>query len=472
MKRFHSFFTVLTVVLTLPGVAMAGGTCETLCSVTKDSVKNQIADPKCKANPGCMDCVANSVLGSQQGGQCQAYSSSKKGNTKQIISTSLYTITGIACGVACAVTMIPGYGTSQTETMSRICGGLGLVTAVSDIGFALTSNDIAGGLLGAIGGIGTASKNVQLVKNTAGALKTATETVGKNTLTEAGKKAKSNVCLNTAVYLGTAVMKGISLSKMSKATQQSCANVESLASGAGSAVQSCLPNSDPTKSITSSTLAGIFSPTPENFPLVSTSDITTNEAVAGATGEMMKAMKADLDAAAAAGVFNANDIAKRLAQGESVTDIAAGSGLPSQITDPLKEFEAKAKTGETSALFASLSGGYTGGGGSAVADSSATGNESFSFGNSGATPGEGADSLEIERKPAATDELAAVGSDGDVFHGAYAGTIFDIVTHRLKAQKGNYAELDPASRMNRLFNGLSDPNSNSARKPASDKAAK
>lgn len=462
MKRFQSWLSALTIAMVLPGVARAGGTCDQLCGATKDSVKSAIADPKCRGSATCSDCVANSVITGQQGTQCQGYTSTKKSSTSQTIATVLYTATGITCSIACGITLT-GYGSSMLQPLSKACGGLGLVTSVADIGMAIAANDIAGGLMGAVGGVATATKNI-------GVLKHGVQTVVTATGKKATAQAKSLVCINAAIYMGTAVMKGISQKKLKKAQTESCGIVESLAQAANAPVQACLASAGSTGP-TSTTVASFFTPTPETFPVISTDDVVHQAAVGGQTGAFMQDMKADLDAAVAAGKIDLNDIAKRLNNGEDVSAIAASAGVPSQIMDPLKEFEEKAKAGQTSAYLASLSGsgGYSGG--AVAAKESANGNEGLAFGNAAdATPGEGAESLEIDRKPAE----AGLAGDGDVFHGAFAGTIFDIVTSRLKAQKGNYAELAPEGRMNRLFNGYGDPATKGARRPAAagDRSAK
>jgi len=133
----------------------------------------------------------------------------------------------------------------------------------------------------------------------------------------------------------------------------------------------------------------------------------------------------------------------------------------------MKNAEEQVKNSNTTQLMAVLGQGSgttgyaaTGGG----ADPHA-GTGDLSFGSNSASPGEGFTSLEIDRNPASSS--TALSNDADVFHGTYSGTIFDIVTSRLKAQKSDYAELDPESRMNRLFNGYGEPGSKAVRKPAS-----
>jgi hypothetical protein len=465
---FSILISALTIGFTVPGLALGASTCDQLCSATKDSVKSLVSDPKCKSSADCLDCVATSVLGSQQGAQCDGYKSAKKSSTTQVVSASLYTATGIACGIACAVTMIPAYGNSQASTMTKLCGGLGLATAATDVAFALTSNDIAGGLMGAVGGIGTAKSNlgymgkgIEQLRFSATDVTEGVKGAVEGKLTEAGKQAKSYVCINTAIYLGTGVLKTLSVAKMKKSSATSCGIVESLASTANGPVQACLASAGAANP-TSTTLSGMFSLTTTNtFPTVSTDDVNRQEIVSGKTGDFMRDMKADLDAASAAGKIDLNDIAKRIDNGESVSAIAAGAGLPSEITDPLKEFEEKAAKGGRSPYLASLSGGNTGGytSGSGRLNASAGGSayDELSFGGgSTASPGEGADTLEIERKPS-SNAVVGASDEGDVFHESFGGTIFDIVTYRLKEQKGNYAELVPEGRMNRLFNGYSDP---------------
>jgi hypothetical protein len=147
--------------------------------------------------------------------------------------------------------------------------------------------------------------------------------------------------------------------------------------------------------------------------------------------------------------------------------------MNADLVDAIKEAGSQINAEGTSKIAALMGQGSTtaiaGSQGQAPKQSSDFGD--LNFGNSGATPGEGATSLDIDRKPAQSATAPGL-DDSDVFHGAYLGTIFDIVTNRLKAQKGNYAELDPEGRMNRLFNGYGEPGSKPVRKPASDRSAK
>jgi len=85
---------------------------------------------------------------------------------------------------------------------------------------------------------------------------------------------------------------------------------------------------------------------------------------------------------------------------------------------------------------------------------------------SAATEG-GVQSLDIERIPASETQSGLV-NDGDILHSAFGGTIFDIVSLRIKEQKGKYAEAEPEGRMNRAFNGFS----NRERQPANKSLTK
>jgi hypothetical protein len=442
------------------------GKANSLCSATTASVKASIADPKCKASASCMDCVARSVVSNgQQGTQCQAASATQKSNTSQKIASAFYMATAITCSISCGITLTV-YGSSLERPLSQACGALGLANSVLDIGLALTSGDIAGGMMSAISGIASAQSSIALAKSGVGlATKTIAET--------AKKKAVSMVCINAGIYLATAVMKVSSQQKIKKAADASCSNVESLAGITGTSVQSCLAAAGSVRP-PSSALPGLYAATAETFPTITTSDIEHNPAIAGDTGKFMQAMKADLDTAVGTGKVDLNALAKRLDDGESVSSIAAEAGAPPALLTATKEFEEKVKAGEKSPLLASLSGGsagYSASGTTTVESGGNAGPGDLSFGGGNmAAPGEGAASLDIEKKSEAI--APTVGMDGDVFHGAYSGTIFDIVTSRLKAQKGDYAELDPEGRMNRLFNGYGEPGKKSARSPASDKSAK
>ncbi len=460
MNRFHSFLSLLTIAMILPGVAMAGNTCDQLCGATTDSVKKSITDPKCKASSTCMDCVAKSVVGGQQGVQCQAYGASKKSANKQTISTALYLATGITCGISCFITMTP-YGKGLQQPLSKACGGLGLAASAADVLGAISSGDMAGGMMGAIGSLATAKNSISMVKN---GVTSATHTVQGESI----KQAKSMVCMNAGIYLATSVMKAMSQKKMKDSQGSSCGNIQNLA-GTDSPVQACLASAGSVQA-PSTALAGIYAATAESYPTVKVDDVNRSDATAGKTGQFMKDMKGDLETAVSTGKVDLNDIAKRLDKGEDVSSIIAGAGLPEGLTGAVKDFEEKAKAGGKSDYLASLSGGGYSSSGTATAatgDKGDSGSSELAYGHSGGvTPGEGATELEVEQKPSTT-EAQSVGIDGDVFHGAYSGTIFDIVTSRLKAQKGNYAELDPEGRMNRLFNGFGESGAKGARSPAS-----
>lgn len=468
MIRIHSFLSALVITMILPGVAMANcGKANSLCSATTASVKASIKDPKCKASAGCLDCVAKSVVGNgQQGAQCQASSATQKSNASQKIASGLYMATAITCTTACAFSLTPA-GASTAQALSKVCGGLGLVDGIVDIGMALAAGDMAGGMMGAIGGRDAAKSSISMVKH-------GLEVAEKDGIKKVTKQAKSMVCINAGIYLATAVMKQISQQNTKKAAETSCSNVESLADITGTSVQSCLASAG---SVTppSSALAGIYAATAETFPTITTDDVNHNPAIAGDTGKFMQAMQPDLNAAIAGGKIDLNALAKRLDNGESVSSIAAEAGAPPELVAATKEFEVKAKAGGTSPLLASLmgsgAGGYSSSGSGSLAGNTMESNGDLSFGANVAAPGEGAASLDIDKK--AVIKTPVVGMDGDVFHGAYSGSIFDIVTYRLKAQKGDYAELDPEGRMNRLFNGYGEPGAKTtARSPASDKSAK
>jgi HPt (histidine-containing phosphotransfer) domain-containing protein len=197
-------------------------------------------------------------------------------------------------------------------------------------------------------------------------------------------------------------------------------------------------------------MAGIFSPSPENFSQISVSN-GVDQLASTAADQFIRDMKTDLESAATAGVVNLAEIGKRIEEGASASDVIGSGNIGPEMTALVKDIDRRAQSGEKFKTLQDLSDGYVGGGGATFASTKTDDAGELSFGGV-ASPGEGADSIEVDRRPS-SHSIPGLTDDGDVFHGAYTGTIFDIVTHRLKAQKGNYAELDPEGRMNRLFNG-------------------
>jgi hypothetical protein len=252
---------------------------------------------------------------------------------------------------------------------------------------------------------------------------------------------------------------------MQKAADRTCNQAEGRGNSTPTIAMSCL---SPTQlqSVGGGSGPGLFTATPQNFTSVKIDDVDRLSST-GVIDPYLKEMKPDFQRGLDEGKIDLAAIGKRIESGEDVSSILAGTGVPSGIIDAIKEEEGKIKAGQESKLLAALdkSGGYTPGSGATAGVGTGTGVNEFAYGADSATPGEGATSMDIERKPAG-EGLALLGADGDVFHTKFGGSIFDIVSLRIKETKGAYAELEPAARMNRVFNGYSDPK----RAPASTRA--
>ncbi|MBS1961363.1 MAG: hypothetical protein JST04_04035 [Bdellovibrionales bacterium] len=385
---------------------------------------------------------------------CSAYQSTSKGKTKQTISTVMYDATALTCLTACFMSKSV-YASAAGQALGKVCTGLGLAASAYDFISALTANDPAGIAMGALSAYQTAKGAVTIAK----VVKDGAQT----TKVSLNAKSKSDSCVTGVIMTGLAVFKHISQGKMNKNKQDQCDIINQMSSNANNAVMACTQAKPNTNSNTSS-LSGLFQVTPENF-----SSLTVNDGAQhlGATAgdQFIKDMQPDLEKAVSAGVFNPADLAKKVDSGASASDVIGAGNIGPEMAALVKDIDRRIQGGEQFKSLADLGGGYSGGAGGGLADQSSNPNGELAFGGpAGATPGEGAsDSLEIDRKPASAANLAGL-EDGDVFHGAFGGTIFDIVTNRLKAEKSNYAELDPEARMNRLFNGYRDVKS--VRKPA------
>ena len=450
MSRFSSLLSSLTIALLVPSLAYAGN-CDTLCSLNANNAKERMTNPACKNDPTCVSCVSQSLGQSQSGMQCAAYGKSQKGKTGEIINAAINTAATITCGVACGLSNA-GPAAAGSVAWGKICGFAGLAVTATEVGFTVAN--LIKGEKGDWLGLATKALGAQANLNLA---KTGTAPVIEAQST-VGKMIANPACLNTVMFGVAAAMKIASVGKMGKASADACTNAQSLASGLDSSIQGCLAAKKLNASTSSTSLAGFFTPTHESFPVPTIDDADHQ---AASVGQYLKNMKSDMKFAETQGKFNLADIAKKIESGSGISDLIADQGIPSQLTDAIKSAEDQMKKTDTSALLAAVNGAPAAGNVSVHVDSGMSRGDSseLAFGST-ATPGEGAESLEIERKPAQAVSTASL--DGDVFHGAYHGTIFDIVTDRLKAQKGNYAELDPEGRMNRLFNGYGEP----GRKPA------
>ncbi len=453
MKNFLSKAFVLFVALSVSGasapLAHAEESCGSICGINSANAKNMIQDPTCKASDSCTSCVVNALTTSQSGAYCSAYNNSNKAKTGEVINASLNTAATVLCGVACVLSSNPATA-GGAQAWTKACGYSGLAVTAVEVGYTIAN--IAKGqdaeLLSLAGSALSAKNTMKIIK------------VAKESTGVATKMTNNPACFNTVMYGIAAAAKISSISKMKKASGASCDSAKNLAGAAGGAVQSCLAqNSVSTPS--GSSLHGLFAATPETFPVPKIEDVNRLQATSG-QDKYLKELRGDLEFAEAQGKFDLATIAKRIDSGESVSSILAGTGVPESAISHIKTAEERMAKGDRSKLLAHMAGGgYIAGEGTQLA--SAEGVSEMGFGEA-ATPGEVAESLEIDRKPA--ESAPALFADGDVFHASFPGTIFDIVSLRIKDQKNSYAELEPEGRMNRVFNGYSDPKAKKERKPA------
>ncbi len=447
-----------------PG-GFAAESCENLCGVTSQNAKEMIQDPACKSSESCSNCVASALTTSQAGAYCSAYSNSEKGKAGQIINASINTAATITCGTACAMGLIPGVGTATMEAWNRVCGFSGLAVTTVEIGYTianlvkgqdtelLTLATTAVGVKGTLSTIGAKKASAtaaELASSMAGATTESIDQAKNAAQRTIGRAA----CWNVVTYGIAAASKIASISKMNDASKQSCEYAKNLAGAPGGTVQSCLAAAGSSLP-PSSGLQGLFTPTADTFKAPTLDDVNRFQATTDAD-RYLKEMLGDLKMAEGAGKFSLADIAKRIKAGESASSIMAGAGLPESAVAQVKTAEDRIAKGDRSPLLAHLTGGgayVTGEGGGRRGSPSADYAE-MAFGE-GATPGEGAGAIEIERAPAKS--AMTLFEDGDVFHSSFPGTIFDIVSLRIRDQKGSYAEVEPQGRMNRVFNGYSDP---------------
>jgi hypothetical protein len=453
MNTSHGFLRVLALGLSivLPMNSFAAN-CDALCDLSAANAQNMIADEKCKKDPACVDCVVQAAKQSQSGAQCTGYNLAKKAKTGEVINASINTAATVLCGTGCAVSVATA-GVSGAA-WDRACGFAGLAVTATEVGYTV-ANLIKGKDANILGLAGTAL-------SAKGALKAV-----KKTSEEMAKKAVGTSCLNAVIFGVAAAAKVASISKMKKAADRTCAQAEGRGNSTPTIAMSCLnPTQLPT--VGGGSGPGLFTATPQNFTAVKVDDVDRLSST-GVIDPFLKEMKPDFQRGSDEGKIDLASIGKRIESGEDVSSILADAGIPAGIIDAIKVEEGKIKAGQESKLLAAIEkrNGYTTGAGATTVAGVATGVDEFAYGVDAATPGEGAASMDIDRKPAG-DGIAILGADGDVFHAKFGGSIFDIVSIRIKETKGAYAELEPAARMNRVFNGYSDPK----RAPAASSRAK
>jgi hypothetical protein len=433
--------------------------CNDICSLNANNAKDMIRNAECKANKGCMDCVVQSLVGSQSGAYCSGYEKSKKGEGIETVTTVLNTTAAVACGVACAW--------ASNEALGKVCaiGGLGIMAyevGATVVGLTKGENDIMNIVGQSLALKGKLSSSINTLNNIK-AIKSGSEA--------AKKGLKNPACANAALFTLTASMKFISKNKMKKASQQSCQTVEQLATTLDGPVQACLAKAS-INTIGGTTLSGLIKTnTTITLPTPQIKDVSQYASTSKGTDPYLREMQNELQSAVDSGKINIADIASKLDSGVSPASILSGiEGLPSEVADAAKEMEKQMERGEKSEFLASVVGGGYSASGAGNTRNVASISDPFSemsFGNE-ATPGEGHETLEIE-KNAQTHSKPGFHAGDDIFHSGFPGTIFEIVTGRIQEQKDQYAELEPEGRMNRVFNGYSDPKS---RSPASKPGAK
>ncbi len=451
-----------SVVVPTTSFADACGTAENVCGDTTNALKKMIDDPKCKADSSCLDCVNKNLGQGQMANYCSAYSSTKKSNKSQNIQTATYTVTALLCGTSCVLQQSVYPATVAVgQALGKACGGLALATAGLEIIMAISSNNLSGAAMGVVTGAATAGKNYAVMT----ASKVAGQAAAKaavNAATKGGSKltamSKTPACGTFAIYGLLAGAKLLSGKSMKKAKEAQCQVVDGLGKSANSVAQSCQLGKELPPLPPSTGSAGMFAATAESFAGVKVEDGVKTLGVTAAD-QFIKDIKGDLAKEEANGRFNVGDIAKQIDDGADLGSLLSGVGSP-ELVSAIVEGDRMQQNGEKFKQLAGLDGGYSapGAGGTNVASAGtgSSGTSEMGFGNmSGAAPGEGVESATIERAPAAS-VASALSSDGDILHSAFAGSIFDIISIRIKEQKGQYAEAEPEGRLNRAFNGFKD----------------
>lgn len=419
----------------VPANADAKEACATLCGVTAANAKTMISDSKCKNSTSCVNCVVKNLNQSQSGAYCTSYNKQTKGQNIEKITAVLNTAAAATCAASCAVSSVSG------SALDRACGFMGIAIMVTEVGKTVADMVKGDGNL-----MGLATQAIA-AKQTLSILKKGTQAATSNFMKPA--------CLNAVMFGITAGAKYSSMKKMKNGADASCQTVEQLAGVVAGPVQACLATNT-SNSSGGTSLSGLFTATGSSYTVPALSDIDTYASTASGTDPFLRDMKNEIQSAMNAGNLDLDAISKKIDSGSSPSSILADAGLPSELTEIIKENEKRIEAGEHSKILASIiGGGYAGGGTpSAVASTGTTGFSEMGFGND-ATPGESHDLLEIQRRPA-TKRPSLLGSD-DIFHSSFPGTIFEIITDRIQEQKDQYVQAEPEGRMNRIFNGYSDP---------------
>lgn len=464
MIEVRSIAFILMMTIAMSTGAIADNSCG-MCTKIRAQGNAVLNNPACQKDPACVKCVQGALLNSNSGLQCSAASAAKTGNAGEIIFATINTAATLTCATACTISLTTGSVISPAErAWAKVCGWTGMAVTATEVAYTIEQMisgekiDYVGLAMQAYG-----AKSSVATLSSKGVTQVLTGVSERRAI--AGKMIANPACMNFILFGVAAAAKIKSVGTSGGIAASACANAQQFADAPNATFQSCLTNPTSTKSPNDTQAAGFFAATVETFHATTVNDV--KQLAASAANDGLKSMAPDMQAAIDQGKLDMAAIGQKLRSGAGISEALSGAGINPILMDAMKNAEEQVKNSNTTQLMAVLGQGSgttgyaaTGGG----ADPHA-GTGDLSFGSNSALPGEGFTSLEIDRNPAGSS--TALSDDADVFHGTYSGTIFDIVTSRLKAQKSDYAELDPESRMNRLFNGYGEPGSKAVRKPAS-----
>jgi hypothetical protein len=440
---------------------------QTNASVPADgnATTTAVASSSCNINiaPGENCSVANTGVtrciwyASQAEPQCMAYLTSTDAHDNEIVPIIFDSAAGISCAVACYDQYVPNY---TSAAANAACEVIGLAAGVTDLLAVFAQQSSAGArALGALGGVGAGvAAGVSVSQFSDGV------TAGTSTTTK-----KIAVCASAALFILTAIVRGISEKGDSTAKTDACNNVQTLMSKAtpvgytGSPVASGVTT---TTTSSGSTLTAATGTTGSSIGNTSASAALNAGVVPQACLDQGISCQASSSAATDAQMLSQSGLDKLTAPlasqigpaiaaaaesgnlGNAIGSALSTAGLPAEI---VKKFTDLANAAADSAPDLNkninlASGAMSGGGGGNRLPPKSAGSGSDLFGSKAVgAAGEATTSFQ-----AATRSVSSSAANDDIWHTGYRGSIFDIVSEKITSTRDRVSISDWASPANKL----------------------
>jgi hypothetical protein len=417
------------------------------------------------------DCDTKRALEWAQVGQlCDSYTLLQEGASAQGDMTTTYTAAAVACGVACAIsTGTLGFGAGFAETACKFAsvaaGGMDVFSQSRIVLNGKGFRDAWGGVLHSSG---------TLVG--AGAALVATGVAAMD----------SPSCIATGLLAAAAGLHVGGKAKVNSSINKNCNNIKTiapadLAMDSGGKGPGGPPSPKPTlrppgipivvKPTGEGSRRNDFNPFTEDQHSPITAQLTS-----GPVADLMKEMQNKQDiprVVKEATGMTIGDLNRELESKGPGEIVAAIKGIPAPMADFLRSVDQAAKDGKLAdsgalkdtQLAVEGTVPIQGGAASSPTRGGAAGGvvSTMDFNFGGGAPKAAAAPSELS-----FDKHRELEADGDVWHTAFPGTIFQIVTHRLNKSRDRVANLEWASPLNRALVGLPNKPLEAGRLPASD----